>query len=190
MRATVQQYYMSNKLKSKATYLDYKNSELDGYDTSYYESGEIQRIARFTKDYQEGLHLTFYKNGQAKREEYYIEGVRTAGNCYTATGADTSYYEFEKFPQFPGGDGQLLMYFQHKIKYPHNAIKNGIQGQVVVSFVVSKSGYIDHVFIEKSVSKELDEHCVYLVKSMPRWIPGEQDGEKVDVPYKLPFNFK
>lgn len=96
----------------------------------------------------------------------------------------------EKMPEFEGGVENMLKYLQQNIKYPEEAKKNGTQGRVVVQFVVNKDGSIVDANVVKSVSPELDAEALRVVKSMPKWTPGEQRGEKVRVQFTLPVQFK
>ena len=96
----------------------------------------------------------------------------------------------EKMPEFEGGVANMLEYLRKNIKYPAEAIKNGTQGRVVVQFVVNKDGSITDANVVKSVSPELDAEALRVVQSMPKWIPGEQRGEKVRVQFTLPVQFK
>ena len=96
----------------------------------------------------------------------------------------------EQMPSFPGGDKALLEYLSNNIKYPVVAQENGVQGRVVVSFVVEKDGSITDVKVVRSVDPSLDKEAARVVKSMPRWIPGKQNGSAVRVKYNVPVSFK
>ena len=96
----------------------------------------------------------------------------------------------EQMPSFPGGDKALLEYLSNNIKYPVVAQENGVQGRVVVSFVVEKDGSITDVKVVRSVDPSLDKETARVVKSMPRWIPGKQNGSAVRVKYNVPVSFK
>ncbi len=96
----------------------------------------------------------------------------------------------EQMPSFPGGQGALMNYLNSNIKYPVIAEENGIQGRVVVQFVVGKDGSISNVHVVKSVDPSLDKEAVRVVKNMPRWIPGKQNGQSVTVRYTLPVTFR
>ena len=92
----------------------------------------------------------------------------------------------EQMPSFPGGQSALLQYLSSKIKYPVVAEENGVQGRVVCTFVVEKDGSITDVRVVKSVDPSLDKEAVRVVKSMPKWIPGKQNGSDVRVKYTVP----
>ena len=96
----------------------------------------------------------------------------------------------EQMPQFPGGDAALIKYLDSHIQYPPEAAKNNIQGRVILQFVVDKTGEIGEVKVVRSVDKDLDEEAVRIVKTLPKFIPGRQNGQAVAVWYTLPVTFK
>ena len=96
----------------------------------------------------------------------------------------------EQMPSYPGGMGALMQYLSSHIKYPAIAEENGIQGRVICTFVVERDGSITDVRIAKSVDPSLDKEAMRVVSSMPRWIPGKQNGSAVRVKYTLPVTFR
>ena len=96
----------------------------------------------------------------------------------------------EEMPQFPGGQAALLEYLAKNIKYPVVAEENGIQGRVIVTFVVERDGSITDVKVVKSVDPSLDKEASRVVKAMPKWQPGKQNGSAVRVKYTVPVQFK
>lgn len=96
----------------------------------------------------------------------------------------------EQQPAFPGGQGALLSWLSSNIHYPAVAEENGIQGRVVVSFVVEKDGSISNVQVVRGVDPSLDKEAARVVKSMPKWTPGKQNGQAVRVKYNVPVTFK
>lgn len=97
--------------------------------------------------------------------------------------------EPDQMPQFPGGMSGLHKYLSENTRYPYYAYQKGIQGKVMVVFIVDKDGSVTNVQVEKSVHKSLDKEAVRVVKKMPKWIPGEKDGQPVRVKYHMPVNF-
>lgn len=93
-------------------------------------------------------------------------------------------------PQFPGGSDTLMKLIGNRIKYPIAAQKNGIQGRVVVQFVVTKTGEIDNVRVVRGKDPDLDKEAVRVVKTLPRFKPGLINGQPVNVWYTLPITFK
>ena len=96
----------------------------------------------------------------------------------------------EQMPSFPGGNAALMKYLSDNVKYPVVAQENGVQGRVVVSFVVEKDGHITDVKVVRSVDPSLDKEAARVVRSMPSWIPGKQNGSAVRVKYNVPVSFK
>lgn len=96
----------------------------------------------------------------------------------------------EEMPQFPGGSSALFAYLANSIQYPEAAKANGIQGRVICSFVVEKNGAITEVKVFKSVDPSLDKEALRVILSMPRWIPGKQNGAAVKVKYTVPVTFR
>lgn len=96
----------------------------------------------------------------------------------------------EQMPQFPGGDGELMKFLNGEIKYPVVAAENGIQGRVVVRFVVGKDGKVSDVKVVKPLDPSLDKEAVRVVQKMPNWVPGKQNGRNVAVYYTLPVTFR
>ena len=96
----------------------------------------------------------------------------------------------EQMPSYPGGMGALMQYLSSNIKYPVIAEENGIQGRVICTFVVERDGSITDVRIAKSVDPSLDKEAMRVVSSMPKWIPGKQNGSAVRVKYTLPVTFR
>ena len=93
-------------------------------------------------------------------------------------------------PMFPGGPAALMKYLSENTKYPVVAQENGVQGRVTVQFVVEKDGSISDVHVLRGVDPSLDKEAVRVVKSMPRWTPGKQNGITVRVNYRVPVLFR
>ena len=96
----------------------------------------------------------------------------------------------EQMPQFPGGEAALMKFLQSHINYPPMAAENGVQGKVVVQFVVDKTGRVGEVKVVRSVDKDLDREATRVCKSLPKFTPGRQNGHPVSVWYTLPVSFK
>ena len=153
-----------------------------------------------TKDY--------VKNGGSKK----IVSVRVVANkpqegdnttatgnfTPTATGAftpNTSGNEkvfdvVEHMPEFPGGMGEMMKYLSMNVRYPEAAQKAGLQGRVVVQFVVEADGSISNANVQRGVSEELDAEAIRVIEKMPKWTPGMQNGKAVRVKYSIPISFR
>ena len=96
----------------------------------------------------------------------------------------------EQMPSFPGGQAALMQWLSSNISYPVIAAENGVQGRVIVQFIVEKDGSITDVQVVKSVDPSLDKEAARVVKAMPKWIPGKQNGAEVRVKFTVPVTFK
>lgn len=96
----------------------------------------------------------------------------------------------EQNPSFPGGEQKLFEWLTKNLKYPSIAQENGIQGRVMVSFVVNKDGSVVDPKVIRSVDPSLDKEAIRVVSAMPKWIPGKQRGKTVRVKYSLPVSFR
>lgn len=142
----------------------------------------------------------------------YAQQVEDMGNSYaieepTRTVIVTSHYSVqytqpeepenneteqltEYQPEFPGGQAALLAYLRKHVNYPMAAQESGIQGRVIVQFVVNRDGSVTDPIILRSVCSVLDREAIRVVSSMPRWRPGMQGGRTVRTTYTIPVSFK
>jgi protein TonB len=104
--------------------------------------------------------------------------------------AKTVYTYVEQMPEFPGGNDELMLYLKKNTKYPEIAQENGISGRVYVQFVVSANGSISHVTVVRGADPSLDKEAVRVIRSMPPWKPGKQNGTPVKVQMSVPVNFR
>ena len=118
-------------------------------------------------------------------------GQNTTEKSQNTIAPDERFFDVvEVQPTFPGGQGALMQWISDNIKYPVTAAKNGVQGRVIVQFVVGKTGDVSDVKVTRGVDPSLDREAVRVVSAMPKWIPGRQDGEAVTVRYTLPVTFR
>lgn len=96
----------------------------------------------------------------------------------------------EEMPEFPGGMGECMNFLSKNIKYPTQAIENGIQGRVIVQFVVKSDGSIAEPKVVRGVEPLLDKEALRVIQQMPKWKPGKQRGKAVNVKYTLPVMFR
>ena len=93
-------------------------------------------------------------------------------------------------PEYPGGNDSLNAFIQHNLQYPKSAKEQGIEGTVMITFIVEKDGSVTFLRIDQSVNEELDAEAKRLVNFMPKWKPGYMGPRFLRVPYTLPIAFK
>lgn len=96
----------------------------------------------------------------------------------------------EQMPSFPGGMEAMMDFLRNNVKYPEGAYKQGIQGRVLVQFVVDKTGKVRDAKVVRNVDELLDAEALRVIQAMPQWIPGKQNGKVVNVKYTIPLSFR
>ncbi|MDR2953706.1 MAG: TonB family protein [Prevotella sp.] len=96
----------------------------------------------------------------------------------------------EQMPEFPGGEAEMNKFISDNLKYPVVAQESGIQGRVTIRFVVTKTGEISDVTVVRGIDPSCDREAVRVVKLMPKWVPGKQNGLNVPVYFTLPILFR
>ena len=125
--------------------------------------------------------------------ESIAEQVKYSDTLSYAAPADTlkkAYDSVEKMPEFPGGMSEMMRFVSDNIRYPKDAMEAKKEGRALVEFVIETDGSISDVSVVKEVYPSIDAEAIRVVKSMPKWTPGEQDGEKVRVKFTMPIAFK
>ena len=158
--------------------------------------GQVPEVAEVQQKAEQALDADVaVANPMAKAEEAKAaELAKAEAKASDATApADTTknvvYDVTETMPQFPGGQGVMMKYLAANIKYPASAVKAKKQGRVIVAFVIQKDGSVTNARIVRSVDPELDAEALRIVKAMPNWTPGTQDGKPVNVNYTIPVVF-
>lgn len=103
---------------------------------------------------------------------------------------DQIFQAVEQPAEFPGGQAALMKWLSNNIRYPESAQQNGVSGRVIVKFVVEKDGSISQASIAKGVDRDLDQEALRVVKRMPKWQPGKNNGQAVRSYFTLPVTFK
>ena len=108
-----------------------------------------------------------------------------------STASDYITYEaVEEKPEYPGGMGELSKLLSSNLKYPLKSQENGVQGEVLVQFVVDKEGNVEEVTVFKGVDPYLDAEALRVIKMMPKWKPGKHEGKEVNVKCTIPVGFR
>mgnify|MGYP000003541414 CR=1 FL=1 len=126
-----------------------------------------------SNSYEEANEITF--------DKIEADSIQKNNNIYEAV---------EQMPYFPGGESEMMKFIRENIQYPASTKEYGIQGRVILRFVVTETGTIENITVLRSLDPACDKEAIRLLKSMPKWIPGKQNDEIVSVYYTLPIAFK
>ena len=118
------------------------------------------------------------------------DSIRKANPNLDKPDKNLIYQVVEKMPQFPGGDGALSKAIEKNIIYPRFEFEGFYGGKVIVKFIITKKGKISNAKILKSLDPFYDKKAIRTIKLLPKWIPGEHNGKKVNVYYTLPVIFR
>lgn len=180
-------WYKNGQMEHKAQYWDGKE---EGPDSMWFENGQIKSINFFMSGKKEGPAKTYYQDGKIKREEIFSDGLLKTGKCFTQAGADTVYFPAKTTPEFHGGDQALNQFVVQHMKYPRKALKNRIEGLVVVQFIVETNGKISDPKVVRKISPELDAESLRVVQLMSgQFSPATLEGQAVSFKYILPLRF-
>lgn len=136
--------------------------------------------------------LNYNAEGQLVRKAVWEQKKEIQAECFSAAGVPVACSEYqytEKMPEFPGGYQALLNYIGRSVRYPGKALKKRQGGIVSVLFVVAETGQVRCVQVKQGVSPELDAEAVRVMRSLPRFEPGRQNGEAVPVYFTVPVTF-
>lgn len=121
---------------------------------------------------------------------FLISNIGFSQTSDTTETKEEIYTIVEAMPEFPGGQKALFEYLGNNITYPPKAKSKGIKGKVYVNFTIYRDGSIRDAKVIKKAHRLLDKEALRVIKAMPNWIPGTQEGKTVSVSYNLPINFK
>lgn len=115
--------------------------------------------------------------------------VANADNKKITEETDAPVVVAEQMPQFPGGETEMLRFIKTNLRYPTAAQQNGIQGTVVLNFVVNREGKITNIKVVRGIGYGCDEESIRVLEKMPLWSPGRQRGQPVLVSFTMPIRF-
>jgi TonB family protein len=161
----------------------------DGKYKEYYKNGNLRTEIDYTLGQFDGQVMTYWSDGDPKRSDIFRAGKLIKGTCYDSLGKAIPHFDYYKLPQFPGGQDALMTYLQKHINYPKNERKNQIEGEELVQFTIQIDGSVTDIHMIQSATQAFSNEVIRIVKSMPKWEPGEVDGEPAVVSYSLPVHF-
>ena len=197
-RKIEREYYKSGKIQSEKHLVERPGRNdpkklfyyLDGKFRKWYENGQLWMDLNYERNSLTGEIMTYWDNGKIKRIELFQRGKSIKGECYNREGKVINYVPFETLPHQPNGERAMFEFLERNLKYPVEVQKQGIQGKVILKLAIEKDGKIDDVKVLRSVIYELDKAAIWLVKCLPKFVPGTEDGELVRSYVILPVVFK
>jgi TonB family protein len=211
----VNDFYKNGTMQMRGTFSNDSCTMYDGDFTWYKDDGKVSRSCHYTQGEKDGSEILYYENGNKQMEGTYAMGdmveewtgyypsgklsakalfkkdEQVSGQFYKEDGtANNEITVFIRQAAFRGGEKGLVHYLITTLAYPERAMKNNIQGQVVVQFIVKKDGSVSDIAIAQSVESSLDQEALRVVKGMPKWTPAIYGGRFCDSYMKQPVTFK
>lgn len=186
----ISSYKMDGVMMSESHYSNYYVKIREGVSKEFHKNGTLKSIENYSNDLLDGEIITYYDTGTMRRKDYFSKGEFLHGKCFTASGQDTTHFDYFQEPKYEGGNEALYKALGTIIKYPAIARENGIQGNVILSFVVDQQGGIKEKEVLQSAHPSLDEEALRALTLLDKWIPAKLDGDPVRCRFKLPVKFK
>jgi TonB family protein len=180
--------YEDGKISSEGNYV---NDKSEGTWQYWHNNGKIKGESFFDKGKEIGTSKWYFDNGQMSAEEIYDNGKFVKGTFWDSDGKRNKKIKVpEQMPEYKGGQNGLMKYLVKSLRYPADARENGIEGRVVLQFIIGTDGSVTDCVIVKKIYPSLDEEALRVVKSMTQWKPGFQHSIPVSVRYTLPIVFR
>ncbi|HEY4784769.1 MAG TPA: TonB family protein [Bacteroidales bacterium] len=187
----IMEYQRSGEMIRMGLYKEKSAQTAEGMVTRFYPNGKIKHEAIYVNGKLNGLVKSYYNNGNVMREEKYANNQLVSGKYYTMTGKDTTLLPYFRFPNFKEGNAELEKFLQEKIIYPSDALRRGLEGTVVVGFLVQKNGYINQTGVLSTPDEIFNKEAVRLIElTKYKWNPGIDEGEYADMAISYPIIFK
>jgi TonB family protein len=189
---TKETYNMYNMQTGLVTY--YLSSKYDveihhGKIKEWYHTGHLFFECTYVDGNKDGEFNVYWSDESLERTEQYNNGELISATCFDYKGNKVECDDFEKAPQFPGGDEALYAFLANNMQYPQMARESGIMGSVYLTFIVEDNGEITNISVLRGIGGGCDEECIRVIELMPRWIPGYWGPRAIPVQFNLPMKF-
>jgi len=173
------------------TRIMYYRGKTEGKETYYYDNKQIRVEGNNKAGEHDGEWIGYFKDGKLSGKAVYEKGKQVSATFFDENGnQDHSKTVFQREAVYPSGTASLYQFLGQKLKYPNKAVRNNIQGRVVVQFKVTEEGKLTDIRLNTSVEKTLDAEALRVVRMIPDWEPAIIGGIPTYSYFKLPIDFK
>lgn len=181
---TEKKFYESGNIKAELSFYVKNNEKIrEGKSSFWYETGELKNIIYYTENKLDGDRISYWKNGNLKRKDFFKKGKLKNGKCFDENGNEIEYYDFEIQPEFPGGVNEFNKFIKENLINNSNA-----KGKLIFMFTIEDTGKTSTVKIIKDTNPSLKNEILKMFDVMPLWKPAMQDGVPVKVTRTIPIN--
>ena len=196
--------YYHRKTGNKSEEGSYKNGERQGPWTIYDEEGKLDEELHYHAGLREGKFISYDSLGTVYNEGIYKDDAIFSQSLQPSADRETIHTNVEESIPYLAecahishkeerktcSDRALITYIYNNLKYPKKARKNELEGRALASFTISKDGSIKDIDVFVGLCQSIKEECERVIKNMPKWKPGIQDGKTVDVLFTIPLTFR
>lgn len=175
---------------SEKRYSNYSKSILDRTYKEWHKNGILKEEIGYKENKYHGWLKTYWPNGTLKREDVFQLDNFIRGKCFDSNGVEIPHFDYKVIGNFPGGVEELYDFLSNEIKYPKKMQEQGLEGRVVVRFIVNRDGSLSDFEVIENSDPLFDAEALRVVKKMPKWTPTVIDGELIKLQYTLPIMFK
>jgi hypothetical protein len=184
---TEKSYYESGNIKSEISfYVKDKKIIREGKSFFWYQTGELKNIINYKDNQLSGERISYWKNGELKRKDFFKNGKLKSGKCFDENGKVVEYYDFEIQPEFPGGNEAFNDFIKEHLVYNNSTT----EGKLIFKFTIEVDGKVSNLKILKDTNPSITNEVNKMFKIMPIWKPAIQDGIPVKVTRTIPITFK
>ena len=189
--ATVKTWLRNGTPRSVINFSDVKENKRQGLELYYHPNGQLKSQCMYVDNNLDGEVMTWYPSGQLKRKDIFSKDSLVSGKCYGVKGNDTAHFDYEINASYIGGHQEMARFIGRHIKYPKEAIKNDIEGQVMIAFIVEKNNAVVDERVVSRTHPLINEEALRVFQQMKgNFMAARLDGEPARAYMKLPVLFK
>jgi TonB family protein len=182
-------YHKSGQINQESVFSNYEARTKEGFSRVWYPNGRLKSEIEYKEGKINGKRMTYFENGRIKRNETFVNGELMEGHIYNNEGKEVTNYEYQSAATYPGGLIEVVNFVKKETIYPKKLKKKGIEGKVVITFTVSKTGDVVNATVVKSANPKMDKEALRVINSLLKWEPAMLDGEPIPMSYNIPIDF-
>ena len=207
-KVDITEYYTDGQIKFLMNYKNYREKVVDGKKQEWYRNGQLKSSIDYVENEINGQILTYWDDGSKKRIDNYKKDKFISGTCFNKQGIEVEHFRFFVMPYFEQclqskkkrkvedieqcTNLEIFKHIANTTRYPRLPRNAGVAGTVYIQFTIDTIGEVSRVNIVRGIpnGEKLNEEAIRVIKSLPKMMPGKQDGEKVNVQYTVPIRFQ
>lgn len=189
--AVKKRWHADGTLQSESPYSDISKGKLHGAARTYHRNGQLKSLCHYNDGKLDGEVTTWYPFGQVKRRDLFKNDSLVSGQCFSITGQEVTHFDYELPASYKGGHHARARFISSNIKYPKKAKRLGLEGTVIIQFIVGKDGKPTSEKVISLTDPILNEEALRVFRLMQdHWTAAKLDGELVNAFIRMPLSFR